>query len=212
MLLALELSGPRNSVALWSGTETTEVDFSEQRGKGLMQAVQTLLADANTDRKELRGIVVGIGPGSYTGLRIACSAGIMLGYALDIPCAGIPSFDAAAFAENLQNEKLHLILDAYRQEVYHATYLRRGDSLETVQKPQVISLQDGAAAIGQESFLGDERFATRGVQLRTDCQARASDLIHYAKSLGVNACGDGILNLLPSEPLYLRPAAFRIVN
>ncbi|PCJ53090.1 MAG: tRNA (adenosine(37)-N6)-threonylcarbamoyltransferase complex dimerization subunit type 1 TsaB [Planctomycetota bacterium] len=209
MLLALELSGPRNSVALWSGADTSEVDFSEQRGKGLMQAVQTLLANANAERSDLRGVLVGIGPGSYTGLRIACSAGIMLGYALGIPCAGIPSFDAAAFAQNHQNEKLHLILDAYRQEVYHATYLRRGDSLETVQKPQVISLEDGAAAIGQESFLGDERFATGGVQLRTSCQASAIDLIHFAKSMGINISGEGLTNLLPTEPLYLRPAAFR---
>ena len=209
MLLALELSGPRNSVALWSGTETSEVDFSEQRGKGLMQAVQTLLANTNAKRDDLRGIVVGIGPGSYTGLRIACSAGIMLGYALDIPCAGIPSFDAAAFAENLQNEKLHLILDAYRQEVYHATYLRRGDSLETLQKPQVISLEDGAEGIGDASFLGEVRLAPEGVQLRTSCQASARDLVTYVHALGVLADGTGIGALSPAEPLYLRPAAFR---
>jgi len=209
MLLALELSGPRNSVALWNGTETADVDFSEQRGKGLMQAVQSLLANAEAKREDLRGVLVGIGPGSYTGLRIACSAGIMLGYALDIPCAGIRSFDAAAFAHNLQAEPLHLILDAYRQEVYHATYLRRGDSLETLQTPQVVSLADGAARVGTASFLGDVRFATHGVQLRTSCQAHASDLLEYAQAMGIKALGTGLNRLLPPEPLYLRPAAFR---
>ena len=209
MLLALELSGPRNSVALWNGTETTEVDFSEQRGKGLMQAVQGLLAKAHAERSDLSGILVGIGPGSYTGLRIACSAGIMLGYALDIPCAGIPSFDAAAFAQNHQNEKLHLILDAYRKEVYHATYLRRGDSLETPQMPQVISLEDGAAEVGKDCFLGDVRFAPQGVPLRTTCQASAVALLLFAQALGIQEDGTGLNQLPSAEPLYMRPAAFR---
>ena len=209
MLLAIELSGPRNSVALWNGETTAEVDFSEQRGKGLMQAVQTLLANENAERSDVRGVLVGIGPGSYTGLRIACSAGIMLGYALDIPCAGLPSFDAAAFAQNHQNEKLHLILDAYRKEVYHATYLRRGDSLETLQMPQVISLADGEAQVGADAFLGDVRFASHGVQLRTTCQASAVALLLYAQALGVQEDGSGLNQLTSAEPLYLRPAAFR---
>ncbi|MDA0666971.1 MAG: tRNA (adenosine(37)-N6)-threonylcarbamoyltransferase complex dimerization subunit type 1 TsaB [Planctomycetota bacterium] len=209
MLLAIELSGPRNSVALWNGETTAEVDFSEQRGKGLMQAVQTLLANENAERQDLRGILVGIGPGSYTGLRIACSAGIMLGYALDIPCAGLPSFDAAAFAQNLENEKLHLILDAYRKEVYHATYLRRGDSLETLQMPQVISLADGKAKVDSDAFLGDVRLATRGVQLRASCQASAVDLLLFAQSLGLTPDGRGVDQLQSAEPLYLRPAVFR---
>lgn len=209
MLLALELSGPRNSVALWNGAETTELDFSEQRGKGLMQAVQGLLAKAHAERSDLSGILVGIGPGSYTGLRIACSAGIMLGYALDIPCAGIPSFDAAAFAQNLQNEKLHLILDAYRKEVYHATYLRRGDSLETLQMPQVISLEDGNENVGCDAFLGESKFAPNGQSLAPTCQANAVDLIAYALTLGVDISAQGLTALHPAEPLYLRPAAFR---
>lgn len=209
MLLAIELSGPRNSVALWNGAETVEVDFSEQRGKGLMQAVQTLLADACADRSDLRGVLVGIGPGSYTGLRIGCSAGIMLGYALDIPCAGLPSFDAAAFTQNHQNEKLHLILDAYRKEVYHATYLRRGDSLETLQMPQVISLADGETQVGSDAFLGDVRLAPHGVPLRTACQASAVALLLYAQALGIQEDGSGLNQLTSAEPLYLRPAAFR---
>lgn len=209
MILALELSGPRNSVALWNGTETAEIDFSEQRGKGLMQAAQSLLADANAQRSDLHGILVGIGPGSYTGLRIACSAGIMLGYALDLPCAGLPSFDAAAFAQNLQGERLHLILDAYRKEVYHATYLRRGDSLETLQMPQVISLEEGETRVGSDAFLGDAKLASGGRALAPSCQAHAVDLLAYARALGMTHSAEGLSALSPAEPLYLRPAAFR---
>lgn len=209
MLLAIEMSGARNTLALHDGTRLATADFSDQRGKGLMPAVARLLEDAETERERMRGIVVGIGPGSYTGLRIACSAGIMLGYALDIPCGGLCSLAAAAFAADLQDQDLHLALDAYRKEAYHACYRRTARGLETVIAPRILPREEVAPAISNHPFLGDPGFAPEGLCRDQDCQPSAADLLHLALASGVAPDGTGVEGLEDVAPMYLRPAAFR---
>lgn len=209
MLLAIELSGARNTLALGDGVHLQEADFSAQRGRGLMTALEELLTEAHIDKHALRGILVGIGPGSYTGLRIACSAGLMLGHGLGIPVGGLQSFDAAAFAHGEEGQDLHLVLDAYRQEVYHACYRRGATHLETLTAPQVLPAAEVADHVGTAACLGDPKFAPRGRILQEDVQPSAAELLRFALSLGVLADGTGVDHLLAAEPLYLRPAAFR---
>ncbi|MHC4380531.1 MAG: tRNA (adenosine(37)-N6)-threonylcarbamoyltransferase complex dimerization subunit type 1 TsaB [Planctomycetota bacterium] len=209
MLLAIEMSGGRNTLALHDGSRCSRIDFSDQRGKGLMPAVAALLERAEIDRSEILGILVGTGPGSYTGLRIACSAGIMLGFALDIPCGGICSFAAAAFTADLQDRDLHLVLDAYRKEAYHACYRTTAEGLQVLVAPQVLPLREVASSIGNHAFLGDPALAPDGQCHSRDCQPEAEDLVRFALASGIRADGSGIDSLDPVEPMYLRPAAFR---
>lgn len=209
MLLAIELSGARNTLAVGDGDSVASIDFSDQRGRGLMTALEQLLQDASLSKEDLRGILVGVGPGSYTGLRIACSAAIMLGHGLGIPCGGLHSFDAAAFAATIEGQTVHLVLDAYRQEVYHACFRRGAQHLETVTPARVLAVTEVAAAVGNALYLGDPKFTPEGKNLKEDCQPSAADLLQFALTLGVQADGTGVDALLPAEPLYLRPAAFR---
>ena len=92
-LLGLELSPDPCSLALLreDGQLATR-QFGGERGRALLHEIDGLMREAGTERAELRGIVVGIGPGSYTGLRIACTAARSLAYALEIPVGGISSF------------------------------------------------------------------------------------------------------------------------
>ncbi len=209
MLLALELSGARNTLALGTETQIWSADFSSQRGVGLMAAMHNLLAEQKIEKSDLRGILLGLGPGSYTGLRIACSAGIMLGYSLQIPCCGLCSFAAAAFTHCPPGESIHLALNAYRQQVYHACYRRQESDLEELTAPHLCTPQEIAELIGSNCFLGEKKWAPQGVVIQQDCQAHAEDILTYAFSLGFHADGAGFENGLPPEPLYLRPAAFR---
>lgn len=209
MLLAIELSGARNTLAVGDGVRLSSVDFSEQRGRGLMTALEQLLKQASREKSELRGVIVGIGPGSYTGLRIACSAAIMLGHGLDIPCGGLHSFEAAAFAATEECESIHLVLDAYRQEVYHACFRRGATHLETITAAQVLAAGEVARIVGKEAFLGDPKFAPDGRCVNQDSQPSAADLLAFAFTLGIQADGSGVGSLHAAEPLYLRPAAFR---
>ena len=139
-LLGLELSPDPCSLALLreDGQLATR-QFGGERGRALLHEIDGLMREAGTERAELRGIVVGIGPGSYTGLRIACTAARSLAYALEIPVGGISSFDAA-IAEAGEGIT-HVVLDAYRGEVYHGTGACAQGEVRITQEPRVCQLE-----------------------------------------------------------------------
>jgi tRNA threonylcarbamoyl adenosine modification protein YeaZ len=72
---------------------------SEHRhGEQLLERLDDLLTSAGVDRRELRGVVAGIGPGSFTGLRIGLATAKVICYSLDVPIVGISTFHALALA------------------------------------------------------------------------------------------------------------------
>lgn len=213
MLLALDLSSPRCTLALGDGPRLQAVatrDFSEARGRALIAELDALLAEAGAGRTRLHGIVVGTGPGSYTGLRIACTAARALAWALQVPCGGVCSFAASAFAAPPGGD-VHVVLDAFRGEIYHAAYRRDGDALTTLVAPQVIAPAALAALIPPGArVIGDARFCTPPVEAwRTHAAPHAAELLALAHARGATADGGGVAALGPAEPLYLRPAAFK---
>lgn len=208
-VLAFELSGKITTAALGNGSEIFSHDFSGSRGRALLTATNTLLQQQQTTRAQIGAIVVGVGPGSYTGLRIACSAALTLSMALDIPALGVNSFEAAAFVSD-QDGPLHLLLDAYRNQVYHACYQREGSTLKTLQEAQVIEKEQALERVSNDQiYLGDSRFAGPGSTLIGNSDATASAILELAFARGLQLDGSGLEYALPAAPLYLRPAAFR---
>ncbi|MFT7022824.1 MAG: tRNA threonylcarbamoyl adenosine modification protein YeaZ [Rhodococcus sp. (in: high G+C Gram-positive bacteria)] len=70
---------------------------------------------------DLDAVVVGIGPGPFTGLRVGMATAAAFGDALGIPVHGVCSLDAIA-AELLSEPELLVVTDARRREVYWARY------------------------------------------------------------------------------------------
>lgn len=212
MLLALDLSSARCSLALGTGPRLEPVaarDFGEARGRALIAELEAALAGAGIGRAALRGVVVGVGPGSYTGLRIACAAARTLAWALRLPCGGVPSCAAAAFAAP-PGEMLHFLLDAYRGEVYHACYAREDRALRTLAAPRVLAPAAAAALVAPGALVaGDARFCAAPVRLwRADPAPSGAELLAFALACGAAADGSGVAELGAPTPLYLRPAAF----
>ena len=69
-----------------------------RHGEELLQHVDELLAEAGVARHELTGVVVGTGPGSFTGLRIGLATAKTIAYSLNVPIAGYSSTLALAAA------------------------------------------------------------------------------------------------------------------
>lgn len=99
---------------------------TRQHAELLIPSVQELLADQNLSMSDLDAIVVGCGPGPFTGLRVGMATAQALGQALDIPVHGVISLDA--IAHRLDGTGL-VATDARRREVYWALY-RDGARLE----------------------------------------------------------------------------------
>ena len=138
---ALETSSALGSVALVADDEVVvETSFSRglRHGTDLVPTLDALVAEARFDRSRANLVVVGIGPGSYTGLRIGTSLAKGICYGKDIPLIAVSTL--RAMADGLHNEQaftpntlLIPMLDARRMEVYTAVYDAEGKTVMSVQ-------------------------------------------------------------------------------
>lgn len=216
MLLALDLAGDVGRLGLarpdgGAAWRITEHRFGGDRGRMLVPALDAFLREEGVAREMLRGVVVGIGPGSYTGLRIAASAARALGHALGIPVGGVCGMAAAGLRAPVGSE-VHVLQDAFRGETYHLSLVRHDDDVvEVVSGPQVLGREEARARVGLgQAFLGDPSLAGDGARMIDDSpHPFAADLLRFARSRGVGLDGSGFDALEAATPLYLRPAAVR---
>ena len=96
--LLLETSARAGQVGLWAHGElrTAALDEARRHARDLASAVRSLLDAASLRPADVRGIVVGLGPGSYTGLRVGVMAAKAFAYATGCTFVGVPTFDAIA--------------------------------------------------------------------------------------------------------------------
>jgi tRNA threonylcarbamoyladenosine biosynthesis protein TsaB len=125
-LLALDTSSVACSVALQIGDDVVERHEEQPREhtRLLMPMIESLLADAGVALPDLDAIVLGNGPGSFIGMRIAASVaqGLAFGAALQIvPVSSMAAVAARVIAEHDAGEVI-VAQDAHMQEVYLGIY------------------------------------------------------------------------------------------
>jgi tRNA threonylcarbamoyladenosine biosynthesis protein TsaB len=121
-LIALETSTEYCSLAVLRGEQVFERSFhaGQRHSELALPALRELLQQALLDMGSIEGIAFGAGPGSFTGLRIACGIAQGLALARDLPVAGIGTL--LALAEDCGADKVIACLDARMGEVYHGAY------------------------------------------------------------------------------------------
>jgi tRNA threonylcarbamoyladenosine biosynthesis protein TsaB len=219
-VLGLETGGPQASLAVTSygAVVATAAPDRKAHGETIVGAIDALLRRAGVAIRELSAIAVGIGPGSFTGLRIALSYAKGVALATGCGVVGIPSLDALALCaltlELAPGAAICPILDARKGEVYAALYRQVENGLEKLSgeflaKPadlarriegEVVYLGDGVASYGdvlREGADGRAVFADSG-------PARSAAAMIAALGAARVACGslDSVGSL---QPLYVRP-------
>jgi tRNA threonylcarbamoyladenosine biosynthesis protein TsaB len=131
-LLALDTSTDRAVVALAPGSGPVLVapaGTSRQHGRGLVASIRDLLRDAGLRPSDLAAIGVGLGPGSFTGLRIGVTAAKTLAYSTGCPLYGFDSLEA--IARNAPEGPLHVVAigDAQRGDLFAADFERGAPGL-----------------------------------------------------------------------------------
>jgi tRNA threonylcarbamoyladenosine biosynthesis protein TsaB len=129
-ILALETSTEHCSVALRSDGATVErsARVGQEHSERLFPMIAEVLAEAGATFASLDAIAFGAGPGSFTGLRIACGVAQGIGFAADLPL--VPVGTLAALAHGTGADSVVAAIDARMGEVYLAVYRRRADALE----------------------------------------------------------------------------------
>lgn len=122
---------------------------ARQHAAQLLPLVQQLLGAAELKLEQIGGIVVGDGPGSFTGLRIAWAAARGLAHERDIPVVAVPSLLGAAHAAATREASSGPVLacfDALRGQVFGAIYEFPAGRVETLVAPDVFTIDSLARA------------------------------------------------------------------
>ncbi|MFE0375368.1 tRNA (adenosine(37)-N6)-threonylcarbamoyltransferase complex dimerization subunit type 1 TsaB [Streptomyces inhibens] len=216
LLLALDTATPAVTVALHDGArvlaESRQVD-ARRHGELLLPAVDRVLAEAGLKLDAVSDIVVGVGPGPYTGLRVGLVTAATFGAVLDVPVHGLCSLDGLAYASGL-TEPFVVATDARRKEVYWARYADARTRLTepSVDRPADIADQvAGVPAVGAGALLYDTVFT--GVRREAPEHQSAGALATLAAEK--LTAGE---ELPAPRPLYLRrpdaqvPANYKVVT
>ena len=107
-----------------------------------MSQIERLLKYTQLTMKDIEGIVVASGPGSYTGLRIGVTAAKTLAYTLNVPLYSVSSLAALAATVRMHEFLLIPIFDARRNHVYTGMYRYKGVRLERVEEDCYISIDE----------------------------------------------------------------------
>ena len=204
-ILALEFSSPQRSVAvLRAGHPVAAAEVIESgNATNAFAMIESALREAKLEREQIEVIVVGLGPGSYTGIRVALSMAQGWQLARGVKLAGIGS--AECLTEQARAKKIfgrvNVVIDAQRNEIYMAGYEIAADGRREVGPLKILP----AAEIKLRSdeggiFIGPE--VTKWFPGGRILFPRAAMLAELAARRGDFAAGERL------EPIYLRETNF----
>lgn len=207
LLLSIDTSAAASAALMRDGEVVERFASSDTRSHAevLAPAIENLLARSDLDGKNLDAVIVGVGPGPFTGLRAGIATARMLAFAWGVPVHGVLSLDAVALDAEHPSGEFAVATDARRKEVYWARY-RAGSAL-----PQLL---DGPH-VGPAEVVPDLPVYGRGAGLYADRlagSARAPSLTPDAAALAVVAhrtleAGGTLGN---TTPLYLRESDAKV--
>lgn len=211
LLGALEGSTRPASLAVARGAELRHVALSEARehASDLVPRFESLVRELGAHPRELALIVVGLGPGSYTGLRVAAATALGLALGSGAALIGVPSFEALAFGALAPGEAADVLVDARGGHLYHARYRRETDGVVELAAPSALTPDEARAALTTQLWLADDDALTAAgidlagarAEVRRGARPAASDLLALGRG---RFARDGATPLEALTPLYLR--------
>jgi tRNA threonylcarbamoyl adenosine modification protein YeaZ len=196
---------------------------ARQQASRILAVIDDTLKQAGTTLDELAGIVVGDGPGSFTGLRVGWAAAKGLAHEREIPLFAVPSLMGLAWVAWSEfglgpTATIAACYDALRGQVYGALYRFTRDSFETLVPPAVLTIAEfqHLAPLPPDAAIGDgARRFSKEVQAWTG----RPPLDEQGESGAHATVADGLLAVMryegavhriavpaTAEPVYGRPA------
>ena len=119
--------GDRGQVGSWTVPAHRQEGDGRAQAKVLLRLIDEMLHEVGAEPRSLSGVVVGTGPGTFTGVRITVATARALALALSIPVVGVSTLAvlaASAAAAGLQADVIAAVVDARRNQVFYGIYTR----------------------------------------------------------------------------------------
>ncbi|RLC93276.1 MAG: tRNA (adenosine(37)-N6)-threonylcarbamoyltransferase complex dimerization subunit type 1 TsaB [Chloroflexi bacterium] len=129
MILSIDTAGRSDAIGLIDGRRVLADfvgDVTHNSLQGIIMNIDAVLSNAGLTLADVDGLGVGIGPGSWTGVRVGITVGKMMAYATGKPLCGVSSLDALASQAGDASTLICSVVDAGRGNIYAGFYRRRG--------------------------------------------------------------------------------------
>ncbi len=214
--LAIEISGSLGGLAIGSGNRPTDsavLDAQARHAAALIPTIAKLCDRQSISLKEIGTVYLSIGPGSFTGLRIAVTAARMLAFAQGARIVTIPSLTVIAqngIGEKNSPENLVVIRDAKRKNVYAAHFELVGEQFKPRSAPREVtpadffeSLPKPCAICGEGLSLYGDLAREAGLEVLAETKWKPDPAVLFA--LGCEAARRGdFVDPVKLTPLYVR--------
>ena len=203
MILALEFSSAQRSVAVAHKDGATEAIETGGHGTNAFSLIEKALMEAHLERSQVDVIAVGLGPGSYTGIRVALSMAQGWQLARSVKLLGISSAECLAAQAQVENifGIVNTIIDAQRNEFYCATYDISHDCWKEIEPLKITDLQSTSSGTTMDKiWIGPE--VTRWFLHGKILFPSAATLARLSRNRNDFKTGDKL------TPIYLREVSF----
>lgn len=225
IILAVETAGPRGGVAVVvSGELKSEVSFEThgRLGAALMPGIKEAFKQAGLPIKARPDLViVDIGPGSYTGIRVALAATKGMAFGWKCPLVGVKSSTALVSKVEAKNSRVAVVTDAGKGEIYAEVFeatkfkQRNGTSWISIWSPKMTRPVELLKACGTKEALILVGDAAEMVRMACPKAAPVSVLegadwpqARDIATVGLEFFRNGrISDILSLTPVYMRPTA-----
>lgn len=209
MILAFDTSGQYCAAALLRGEDvmcSVSEDMSRGQAERLIPLLEECLATAGAEWSGLNALAVGIGPGNFTGTRIAVSTARGLALALGIPAVGVSMFEVVALDQDA--EASLVLLPAPRDRAY-AQLLIRGEPasdpllINPSEPPDDLPMGRAKTVVGHRASELARLLELDAIDVEpTNMPDRADRIARVA----ARRLSDGTVSVGRPAPLYVRPA------
>ena len=149
-ILAIDTSTEFLSLALWLDGRllSRDIHAGQTHSQQILPMLRELLDEAQVELKALDGITFGAGPGSFTGLRIACGVAQGLAFGANLPVVAVSTLQA--LAQQSGADKVIACLDARMGEIYHAAYEKKNNEWIEVSTPALFKPEEAPKLNGND--------------------------------------------------------------
>jgi tRNA threonylcarbamoyladenosine biosynthesis protein TsaB len=209
--LLLETSGRGGRVGLAVGervVQTAELDPARRHNRDLAPTAAALLEAEQLRASDLTGVMVSIGPGSYTGLRVGVMSAKMLAFATSCRLVAVPTLPIIAEQTPAEAATVDVIADALQGLVYVQRFERNGNEWQAMNELRIEPVGDWARQLRADIWVSGPGVAVYEAQIPTtsprvpiaDRLPGLAALFSVGRRL-TPLTADAVMRL---EPLYLR--------